>query len=155
MLGQAFGTPRFRDIEDSLFSHTGVWLIISGVAMIAYAVIPPDQTLSVFNVSYRVPKYCNLMTGPALCGSLALLWLSFFHTHLNVPLRAFSFASRASYKLYVFHFVLLMWIQYFLISYTISVYAKLLISVGGTIAFVYVVHALAEYLLRRNATPSP
>jgi hypothetical protein len=149
MLGQAYGTERFRSIEEALFTSPILWVSASCVILVVAVLWPVSGTPS-FCTLWRDPALrLNIITTPALAVSLSFAVLSVFRTYGDFRSALLQSLSGASYTIYIFHLILCIWTEYLLLSVMISVYAKLAISYATAVLASWGLHGIKVRITAR------
>ncbi len=149
MLGQSYGTERFKKIEEAIFTSPFTWISISCVILLIAKLMPVSETRSFFTL-WHDPALClNLVTAPALCVSLSLAFLSIFRRYVNFQSAFLQSLSRASYTIYIFHLIICVWTEYFLLSFSASVYLKLAISYLTAVLASWGLYVVKERIIAR------
>ena len=128
MLGQAYGHEQFRKIEEAIFASPFMWIAISCLILLIAWIMPMTNTRSFFTLWHDPALRLHPITTPALSVSLSLALISVFRRYVNFQSAFLQSLSRASYTIYIFHFIICVWTEYILLSSDVSVYLKVAVS---------------------------
>jgi glucans biosynthesis protein C len=148
-LGQSYGTEQFKKIEETMFASPFKWISISCAVLLTTALLPVSETRSFFTLLHDPLLHLNLMTAPALCVLLSMASLSVFRKYVNVRSTFLQSLSKASYTIYIFHFIICVWTEYFLLPFNASAYLKLGISFVTAVLASWALYRLKQSVMAR------
>lgn len=135
--------------KKSRFKHSYVWLVLSGFIFLIQLYVPVADVASLFSLHYHPKLAINVITTPLLIITLSIGLFALFQNHCNKNNRLATSISNTSYTIFIFHFPICLWLQYFIRNWELSILNKFLLTFLTTISLIMIGFYFSKILIKK------
>ena len=147
-------------LSKQLLTHTQrlvklplVWILISGILFLTQLNLPLTEPSTILTLNHHPKLAINIITTPLLSVLLSISLLAIFQRYFNCYNRIALVISQTSFAVYIFHFPICLWLQFYLQQIQLSVTNKIILNFFATTSLIMVGYYLGRYFYKKITAP--